>query len=48
MGLVFREVLSSAPVSQVRKPVELTSANVKFLQSLGFKVQQHVGHRVSS
>lgn len=43
MGLVFRETTSAVPVSKKVNVDKLTSASVKFLRSLGFKVQ-NVGH----
>lgn len=44
MGLVFREVTKSLPISKRQDTVRLTSTNTKFLRSLGFKVQD-AGHR---
>ena len=44
MGLVFRETESVVRVSKARDIVRLTSQNLKFLRSLGFKVQ-NAGHR---
>ena len=44
MGLVFKENKSVASVSRHQDTVRLTPSSVKFLRSLGFKVQD-VGHR---
>jgi hypothetical protein len=44
MGLVFRELTKSIPVIRQQDTVRLTSGSIKFLRSLGFKVQD-VGHR---
>lgn len=47
MGLIFRETAPVSGVSRSKDVAQLTSASVKFLRSLGFKVQ-HVGHRNKS
>lgn len=39
MGLVFRELTNSVPLISQKGAEPLTSTNVKFLESLGFKVQ---------
>ena len=44
MGLVFRDNKTVVSVSRRQDTVRLTSTSVKFLRSLGFKVQ-NVGHR---
>lgn len=44
MGLVFKEVTKVVPVSRRQDTVRLTSTSIKFLRSLGFKVQD-AGHR---
>jgi len=44
MGLVFREYSETARVSKKKDARVLTSLNVKFLTSLGFRVNQNVRH----
>lgn len=39
MGLVYNIVTPEGSVSRVKKLVQLTSRNIKFLRSLGFKVK---------
>lgn len=44
MGLVFRDILPVPNVSRSKDVVRLTSSSVKFLRSLGFKVE-NVGYK---